>query len=75
MPAPWEPIEGGAWGRMECKEVPKPMVVFNGKGLLPGQDYSLINYFDPWGPVPQCAILGTGVADDERCVTIKRNAA
>lgn len=74
-PATWEPIEGGAWGKMMFKEVPKPMFVFNGKGLLLGQDYSLINYFDPWGSVPQCAILGTGVANDEGCVNIKGNAA
>jgi hypothetical protein len=70
-PSTWEPIDGGAWGKMMYKDAPKPMFVFNGNGLVAGQEYALINYFDPWGSVPQCAILGTGVATGGGTVNIK----
>src|SRR3990167_4920908 len=59
----WNIVEGGAWGKMKYNlSGPTLDYVFNGHGLVPGGDYTLIYYPDPWpGTGLQC--LGTGTAN------------
>ncbi len=59
----WSIVDGGAWGKMKYNlSGPAFDYVFNGHGLVPGDDYTLIYYPDPWpGTGLQC--LGTGVAN------------
>ena len=46
---PWEIVEDGAWGKMTYPlEGPTFKFVFNGHGLEPKTDYTLIYYPDPW---------------------------
>ncbi len=48
-PITWEVVEGGAWGKMKYNfSGPTFDFVFNGHGLTPGEDYSLIYYPDPY---------------------------
>ncbi|HSB07059.1 MAG TPA: hypothetical protein VLK23_17920 [Thermodesulfobacteriota bacterium] len=45
----WEIVEDGAWGKMTYPlEGPTFKFVFNGHGLEPKTDYTLIYYPDPW---------------------------
>lgn len=45
----WPILDGGAWGKMKYNlEGPEFCFVFNGHGLEPNTDYSLIYYADPW---------------------------
>lgn len=55
----WNPVVDGAFGKLMYKFEPAPMFVFNAHGLVPGMEYSLVNYVAYGGPN---TILGTGVA-------------
>src|SRR3989344_19741 len=57
--ANWNAVEGGAWGKMTFGD---EFFVFNGHELTPGEEYSLINYVDPW-PGTTSALLASGTAD------------
>mgnify|MGYP001098461716 CR=1 FL=1 len=60
----WEIIEGGAWGKMKYNLSGEEFeFVFNGHGLVPGTDYTLIYYPDPW-PGNGLICLGTATADE-----------
>jgi hypothetical protein len=61
--ATWEIIEDGAWGKMlYLLSGPDFCFVFNGHGLEPEREYTLIYYPDPWPG--NCLIsLGTGTAN------------
>jgi len=69
-PADWSIVDDGAWGKMNYRlAVPQFRFVFNGHGLLPGTDYTLIYYPDPWpGTGAQC--LGSGVVNEDGNVHI-----
>lgn len=41
-PSGWSVIEDGAWGKLTYKE--DGSFIFNGHGLVPNEDYSLINF-------------------------------
>ena len=43
-PVTWEVIDSGAWGKMTYTE---ENFVFNGHGLEPKTEYTLIRYMDP----------------------------
>lgn len=51
----WPIVEGGAWGRLMFSD----SFVFNGHGLEPNTDYTLIRYLDPWPGSPVCLAAGT----------------
>jgi hypothetical protein len=60
----WEIIEGGAWGKMKYNLLGEEFeFVFNGHGLVPETDYTLIYFPDPW-PLPAKICLGTATADE-----------
>jgi len=62
-PESWEIIEDGAWGKMKYNlKGPEFQFVFNGHGLEPGVEYTLIYYPDPW-PGSGLICLGTGTAN------------
>jgi len=68
--ADWTIVEDGAWGKMKYNLAgPEFDFVFNGHGLEPGSDYTLIYYPDPW-PGSGLICLGSGVVDDEGNVHI-----
>jgi len=72
-PNTWEPIDGGAWGKMIYSSSGSMLrLVFNGHDLVVGEDYTLIYYPDPW-PGNGLICLGTGTADEEGNVHIKAN--
>ena len=61
---PWEIVEDGAWGKMKYNlRGPTFQFVFNGHQLVPGEDYTLIYYPDPW-PGNGLICLGSGIAND-----------
>ncbi|OGE37873.1 hypothetical protein A3B45_03150 [Candidatus Daviesbacteria bacterium RIFCSPLOWO2_01_FULL_39_12] len=66
----WDIAEGGAWGKMTYNQSgPAFDYVFNGHSLVPGDDYTLIYYPDPWpGTNLQC--LGSAIANVEGDVHI-----
>ena len=58
-------VEDGAWGKMKYNiSGPEFDFVFNGHGLVPGDDYTLIYYPDPW-PGTGLICLGSGIVNDE----------
>jgi len=60
---PWTIVPGGASGKMMFKLTATNTLskfVFNGRGLVPGMSYSLVNHLG-W---PNVGILGIGVADE-----------
>src|SRR4030042_1214183 len=78
----WSIVEGGALGKFNFKlsdvgtKDCKVSGVFNGEGLAPGEDYSLIYYMepspDPWSDGwPKVEVLGEGTADVAGDVHIK----
>jgi hypothetical protein len=70
-PQTWEIVKGGPWGKMKYRLWgPKFWFVFNGHGLEPGLDYTLIYYPDPW-PGEGLICLGTATANDDGNVHIK----
>jgi len=63
-PETWEPIKGGAFGKMTYRlEWSSFRFVFNGHRLEPDLSYTLIYYPDPW-PGNGLICLGEGVADE-----------
>lgn len=59
----WSIVPGGANGKMTYNQSgPAFDYVFNGHGLVPGDDYTLIYYPDPW-PGTNLRCLGTGTAN------------
>ena len=61
----WPIVEDGAWGKMKYNiSGPEFDFVFNGHGLVPGDDYTLIYYPDPW-PGEGLICLGSGTVNDE----------
>jgi len=61
----WPVVEGGAWGKMKYNiSGPEFDFVFNGHGLVPGDDFTLIYYPDPW-PGNGLICLGSGIVNDE----------
>jgi len=64
------PIIDGAWGKMKYNLSGDEFeFVFNGHGLMPGEDYTLVYYPDPW-PVVGLICLGEGTANAEGDVHI-----
>jgi len=60
---PWPIVEDGAWGKMKYNLSGSTFdFVFNGHGLEPGTDYTLIYYPDPW-PGNGLICLGDGTAN------------
>lgn len=63
-PADWSIVEGGAWGKMKynlsCFTFD---FVFNGHGLQPNTDYSLIYYADPWPGNNPGALIASGTSN------------
>ncbi|MHC4912022.1 MAG: hypothetical protein ACYTE5_03345 [Planctomycetota bacterium] len=69
-PDTWEIVEDGAWGKMKYKAAgPEFRFVFNGHALVPGEDYTLIYYPDPW-PGMDLICLGSDRADEDGNVHI-----
>lgn len=63
--------EHQAWGKYNFKLDGQIISgVFNGHGLTPDIDYTLISYNDPWGATPQFVVIGSGVADTDGNVHI-----
>jgi len=59
----WTVIENGAWGKMKYSLSGSSFnFVFNGKKSIPGEQYTLIYYPDPW-PGLGLICLGTGTAN------------
>lgn len=74
-PATWEIVDDGAWGKMKYNLAgPEFSFVFNGHGLEPGVDYTLIYYPDVeiGNPYPREGVicLGSGVANNGGNVNI-----
>lgn len=60
----WSIVPGGAWGKLKHNlSGPTFDFVFNGHGLVPGTDYSLIYYADPWPGNHPGALIASGTAD------------
>ncbi len=67
----WFIVEDGAWGKMKYNMSGSSLkFVFNGHGLMPDEDYTLMYYPDPW-PGTDLICLGEGVADEDGNVHIK----
>ncbi len=59
----WNIVEDGAWGKLTYNLSGSMFdYVFNGHGLVPGTDYTLIYYPDPW-PGTGLKCLGSGVVN------------
>lgn len=58
--ASWNIVWGGAWGKYNYNlSGPTISGPFNGHGLVPGTEYTLVEY-DGW---PSVTVIGSGVAD------------
>ena len=73
-PSDWSIVDGGAWGKMKYNLSGETFdFVFNGHGLVEGEDYTLIYYPDkdgnPW-PREDIICLGSGIANAELDVHI-----
>jgi hypothetical protein len=65
--------EANAWGKYNYKLVDTTISgPFNGHGLAPNTDYTLISYNDPWAT--PFVIIGSGVSDELGDVHIKGTA-
>ncbi len=61
---PWPIVPNGAWGRMSYNLWgPTFDFVFQGRRLVPKEDYTLIYYPDPW-PGKNLICLGSGIANN-----------
>ena len=61
----WDIVEDGAWGKMKYNMSGDEFdFVFNGHGLEPGYEYTLIYYPDPW-PGEGLICLGEGTVNEE----------
>jgi len=68
---PWPIVPDGAWGSMSYNLWgPTFDFVFHGRGLVPGGQYTLIYYPDPW-PGEQLICLGVGIANGGGNLLIK----
>ncbi|MBA7541700.1 hypothetical protein ES705_34016 [subsurface metagenome] len=70
----WDIVPEGAWGKMKYNQEGSTFdFVFNGHGLVEGEDYTLIYYPDktdnPW-PREEIICLGSGIANAELDVHI-----
>jgi len=64
-PNDWSIVDGGAWGKMKYNLSGDEFdFVFNGHGLEPGLEYTLIYYPDPW-PGAGLICLGSGTVNEE----------
>ena len=64
-PDTWEIVEDGAWGKMKYNMSGDEFdFVFNGHGLEPEADYTLIYYPDGW-PGEGLICLGSGTVNEE----------
>jgi len=62
-PSTWQIVPGGAWGKMKYNlSGPTFQFVFNGHGLVPGSNYTLMYYPDPW-PGNGLICFGSGTAN------------
>jgi hypothetical protein len=68
----WETVEGGAWGKLKYNlSGPTFKFVFNGHGLDPTEEYSLIYYADfedrytNWGGNNPGALIASGTPNEE----------
>ena len=69
-PDTWDIVDPGAWGKMKYNISGSEFdFVFNGHGLEPGYEYTLIYYPDPW-PGNELICLGSGTANDDGDVHI-----
>jgi len=69
-PSTWEIVEDGAWGKMKYNLAGSTFdFVFNGHGLEPGYEYTLIYYPDPW-PGNGLICLGDGTTNGDGNVHI-----
>jgi len=69
-PSTWEIVEDGAWGKMKYNLAGSEFeFVFNGHGLEPGYEYTLVYYPDPW-PGNGLICLGDDTANDDGNVHI-----
>jgi len=69
----WDIVEDGAWGKMTYDQSGSEFdFVFNGHGLNPAGEYTLIYYPDPW-PGTGLICLGDGVANPGGNVHIMGN--
>lgn len=83
-PTNWQIVDGGPWGKYNYKlsgtgAATAISGVFNGHGLLAGENYSLIYYPEiapnPWLPGGyQVVVIGSGMADIDGNVHIKGTA-
>jgi len=61
----WKIVEGGAWSKMKYNLSGSEFeFVFNGHGLAPDENYTLIYYPDPW-PGTGLICLGSGTANED----------
>ncbi|MGB2783496.1 MAG: hypothetical protein WBC45_06095 [Atribacterota bacterium] len=59
----YQDVDGGAWGKMKYNLAGETFdFVFNGHGLVPEMDYTLIYYPDPW-PGTGLICLGEGTVN------------
>jgi len=64
-------VDGGAWGKMKYNLAGETFdFVFNGHGLVPGMNYTLIYYPDPW-PGQGLICLGEGIVNGGGEIHIK----
>ena len=64
-PVTWEIVDDGTWGKMKYNLSGETFdFVFNGHGLEPGYEYTLIYYPDPW-PGAGLICLGSGTVNGE----------
>lgn len=69
----WDIVENGSWGKMKYLiNGPEFRFVFNGHGLEPNWNYTLIYYPDPW-PGINLSCLGMGKADVDGNIHIKES--
>jgi hypothetical protein len=69
-PDTWDIVPDGAWGKMKYNMSGDEFdFVFNGHGLEPGLDYTLIYYPDPW-PGDGLICFGSGIANEDGDVHI-----
>ena len=75
-PDTWEIVEeDGAWGKMKYNLSGDTFdFVFNGHGLDPGLEYTLIYYPDPW-PGTGLIDLGSGIVNEEGNIHIAESVS
>ncbi|NYT00506.1 MAG: hypothetical protein GKB99_02105 [Methanocellales archaeon] len=64
-PIDWSIVADGAWGKLRHELIgPTFEFDFNGKGLEPNTEYSLIYYGDPWPGNNPGALIGSGTSNN-----------